>query len=51
MNGLSLLDHFSVIQDPRQTWKVEHTLSGIIFLTIAAVISGAEGWEEFVYDG
>jgi predicted transposase YbfD/YdcC len=46
MNGLSLLDHISVIQDPRQAWKVEHTLSDIIFLTIAAVIAGAEGWED-----
>jgi predicted transposase YbfD/YdcC len=46
MNGLTLLDHISVISDPRQAWKVEHTLSDIIFLTIAAVIAGAEGWED-----
>ena len=46
MNGLSLLDHISVIRDPRQSWKVEHTLSDIIFLTISAVIAGAEGWED-----
>nr|PMK18712.1 hypothetical protein BCU05_17375 [Vibrio sp. 10N.261.54.C3] len=41
MNGLSLLDHISVIRDPRQAWKIEHTLTDIIFLTIAAVIAGA----------
>ncbi|ANP78023.1 hypothetical protein A134_16680 [Vibrio crassostreae 9CS106] len=46
MNGLSLLDHISVIRDPRQAWKIEHTLTDIIFLTIAAVIAGAEGWED-----
>ncbi|TKF96007.1 transposase family protein, partial [Vibrio sp. F13] len=32
MNGLSLLDHISVIRDPRQAWKIEHTLTDIIFL-------------------
>lgn len=46
MNGLSLLDHILVIRDPRQAWKIEHTLTDIIFLTIAAVIAGAEGWED-----
>ncbi|OIN05327.1 ISAs1 family transposase [Oceanisphaera psychrotolerans] len=46
MNGLSLLDHLAIISDPRQQWKVEHKLSDILFLTIAAVIGGAEGWEE-----
>ncbi|WED24147.1 ISAs1 family transposase [Vibrio sp. JC009] len=46
MNGLSLLDHISIIQDPRQAWKIEHKLSDIIFLTVAAVIAGAEGWKD-----
>lgn len=46
MNGLSLLDHLSIIKDPRQQWKVEHKLSDILFLAIVAVIGGAEGWEE-----
>ncbi|MEZ9324218.1 ISAs1 family transposase [Vibrio cyclitrophicus] len=32
MNGLSLLDHISVIRDPRQAWKIEHTLTDIISL-------------------
>nr|WP_248391101.1 hypothetical protein [Vibrio cyclitrophicus] len=31
------MDHISVIRDPRQAWKIEHTLTDIIFLTIAAV--------------
>lgn len=46
MNGLSLLDHITIINDPRQQWKVEHKLSDILFLAIVAVIGGAEGWEE-----
>jgi predicted transposase YbfD/YdcC len=46
MNGLGLLQHLSIISDPRQQWKVEHKLSDILFLTIVAVIGGAEGWEE-----
>ena len=40
------MDHISIIRDPRQSWKVEHTLSDIIFLTISSVIAGAEGWED-----
>ncbi|EOX5229314.1 ISAs1 family transposase, partial [Escherichia coli] len=32
--------------DYRQAWKVEHKLSDILLLTICAVISGAEGWED-----
>lgn len=46
MNGLSLLDHLAIINDPRQQWKIEHKLSDILFLAIVAVIGGAEGWEE-----
>ena len=46
MNGLSLLDHISIIRDPRQQWKIEHKLTDIIFLSIVAVIGGADGWEE-----
>ena len=46
MNGFSLLDHISIIKDPRQQWKIEHKLTDIIFLSIVAVIGGADGWEE-----
>lgn len=38
--------HISIIPDYRQPWKVEHKLSDILLLTIFAVISGAEGWED-----
>ncbi|EFN0216093.1 ISAs1 family transposase, partial [Escherichia fergusonii] len=41
-----LMEHISIIPDYRQVWKVEHKLSDILLLTICAVISGAEGWED-----
>ncbi|HGF4725550.1 TPA: transposase family protein, partial [Escherichia coli] len=41
-----LMEHISIIPDYRQAWKVEHKLSGILLLTIFAVISGAESWED-----
>lgn len=41
-----LMAHISIIPDYRQSWKVEHKLSDILLLTICAVISGAEGWED-----
>ncbi|WP_058910601.1 ISAs1 family transposase [Entomohabitans teleogrylli] len=41
-----LMAHISIIPDYRQSWKVEHKLSDILLLTIYAVISGAEGWED-----
>lgn len=41
-----LMAHISIIPDYRQAWKVEHKLSDILLLTICAVISGAEGWED-----
>ncbi len=40
------MEHISIIPDYRQAWKVEHKLSDILLLTICAVISGAEGWED-----
>ena len=41
-----LMEHISIIPDYRQTWKVKHKLSDILLLTIYAVVSGAEGWED-----
>ena len=41
-----LMEHISIIPDYRQAWKMEHKLSDILLLTICAVISGTEGWED-----
>ncbi len=38
MNGLSLLDHISIIHDQRQSWKISYSLTDILFLTVTAVI-------------
>ena len=46
MEGLFQLIH--KIEDTRQSGKVLHKLDDILLLTISAVISGAEGWEDIV---
>jgi predicted transposase YbfD/YdcC len=40
--------HFERINDPRQAWKVDHNLLEIVVMTICAVISGCEYWEDIV---
>lgn len=42
----SLMQHLSIIPDFRQAWKIRHRLSDILFLTVCAVICGAESCEE-----
>lgn len=46
MMTLSLVEHFSIIRDPRQQSKIEHELIDILVLCIVAVICGAEGWQD-----
>jgi len=41
-------ERFASITDPRQPWKVEYNLPGIVVMTICAVISGCEYWEDIV---
>ncbi|HEB1789371.1 TPA: transposase family protein [Escherichia albertii] len=41
-----LLEYISVIPDYRQQGKIDHKLMDILFLTVCAVMSGAEGWDE-----
>ena len=40
--------YFENIKDPRQGWKIEHNMMEIIVMTICAVISGCEHWEDIV---
>ncbi|GHU80643.1 hypothetical protein FACS1894191_6370 [Clostridia bacterium] len=40
--------HFESISDPRQPWKVDYELLEIVVMTICAVISGCEYWEDIV---
>jgi hypothetical protein len=41
----TFMEHFSDLKDPRDDKNKKHELMDILFLVIAAVISGAEGWE------
>ena len=41
-----MMKYFENITDPRQHWKVEHNLHEIVIMTICAVMSGCEIWEE-----
>ena len=46
----SIHEHFAIVNDPRQLGKVDHPLINIIFITITAVLCGADSWvavEEF----
>ncbi|MCF1439746.1 MAG: ISAs1 family transposase, partial [Shewanella sp.] len=38
--------HFGSIEDPRQTAKVSYPLFDVLFLTVCAIIAGADGWED-----
>jgi DDE family transposase len=43
---LGILDHFSALQDPRQSWKVIYPLPEILLLILAATIASAEDFVE-----
>ncbi|HEC14557.1 MAG TPA: transposase family protein, partial [Rhodospirillales bacterium] len=42
--SLDFLEPFSELEDPRQRAKVLYPLDEVLFLTLCAVLSGAEGW-------
>lgn len=41
----SIIEHFSILEDPRLERKKLHALNDIIVLVIGAIVSGADGWE------
>ena len=43
--GAAFLEHFSGIKDPRIERCKRHGLLDILFLSVSAVLAGAEGWE------
>jgi predicted transposase YbfD/YdcC len=45
-NGASIVDHFEELVDPRLGRNRRHDLIDIVVLTVCAVISGAETWED-----
>jgi predicted transposase YbfD/YdcC len=47
----SILTHFAGVRDPRDNRGKEHLLIDILVITLCAVISGAEGWEDIAEYG
>jgi len=48
MSAISLLEHFSALEDPRQSWKVVYPLPEVLLLVLCATLGGAEDFVEVV---
>ena len=48
MTSMDLLEHLSVIRDPRIDRNKKHDLSETLLVAVCAAISGAEGWSDSV---
>jgi predicted transposase YbfD/YdcC len=44
--GVRLLEHLSIIRDPRVVGRTSHRLTDIIVMAVCAVIAGCENWVE-----
>jgi len=42
----SLIEHFSALEDPRQSWKVLYPLAEILLVVLCATVAGAEDFVE-----
>src|SRR3954447_15356097 len=42
----SLIDHFAVLADPRQSWKVVYPLPEVLLLVLCGPLAGAEDFVE-----
>ena len=45
-NRAAIINYFSILEDPRIERNKKHSLIDIIVLTVCAVVSGAETWED-----
>ena len=43
---MCFIDHFSALDDPRKDINIKYDFLDIVFLTVCAVVSGAEGWKD-----
>ncbi|EBX7470113.1 ISAs1 family transposase [Salmonella enterica subsp. enterica serovar Bareilly] len=43
---MCFIDHFSMQDDPRKDINIRYDFLDIVFLTVCAVVSGAEGWKD-----
>jgi hypothetical protein len=41
----ALLDHFAVIEDPREPWRVAHPLAEVLLLVVCGTIADCDGYE------
>jgi predicted transposase YbfD/YdcC len=41
----ALLDHFAVIEDPRETWRVAHPLPEVLLLVVCGTIADCDDYE------
>ena len=46
MQNVKFLEHFEELEDPRSKINLRHQINEILFLTLCAVICGAEGWND-----
>lgn len=46
MPGTTLLDHFSALEDPRQSWKVLYPLPEVLLIVLCGTMAGAEDFVE-----
>ncbi len=46
MPGLSLIDQFAALKDPRPSWKVLFPLAEVLLLVLCAILAGAEDFVE-----
>ena len=44
--GLSFLDHFAALRDPRQSWKVVYPLPEVLLTVLSGTLAGAEDFVE-----
>ena len=42
----SLLDHFSVVEDPREQWRVAHPLPEVLLLVVCATIASCDDFDD-----
>jgi predicted transposase YbfD/YdcC len=43
-----LLDHFALIKDTRQSWKIAYPLTEVLFLVVCATIANCDDYEDIV---
>ncbi len=46
MQSVEFLDYFEELEDPRSKINLHHRINEILFLTLCAIICGAEGWDD-----